>query len=275
MQAPEDNPRDLQRVPSVERAFDLLELLFYSGKELTLAEISRRLRIPKSSTHYLVSTLIKRGYLQRGKDSRRFLLGNRMREFAAASSAQFHLLKTCHPYMVDLVRKQDLTSLLAVLIGPEAVTIASVESPHDAGGWAWIGRHIDVHCTAQGKALIAYHSDYELEKLLGKRRLAIYTPKTIRTVYALKAALRQIRINGYAINDEEHVLGVRAVAAPIFDYTGAVVASISLRGLVPRMPTWRMEHIGKEVAATSHEISRHLSDPIPKGGFLDQCRAPK
>jgi hypothetical protein len=77
-------------------------------------------------------------------------------------------------------------------------------------------------------------------------------------VYALKAALRQIRINGYAINDEEHVLGVRAVAAPIFDYTGAVVASISLRGLVPRMPTWRMEHIGKEVAATSHEISRHL-----------------
>lgn len=256
--------QDLQRVPAVERAFDLLELLFYSGKELTLAELSRRLGIPKSSTHYLVSTLVKRGYLERGKQGRHFSLGSRMREFAAASSSQAQLRATYHPYMVELVRKLDLTSLLAVLIGLEAVTIASVESSHDTGGGAWIGRHIDVHCTAQGKALIAYHSDYELERLLGKRKLAIYTPRTIASLDALKAALREVRANGYAINDEEHVLGVRAVAAPIFDYTGTVVASLSLRALTPRFPGWRVAHVGKEVASVAHEISRHLSDPVPE-----------
>lgn len=264
----DSNLRDLQRVPAVERAFDLLELLVYSGKELTLSELSRRLGIPKSSTHYLVSTLASRGYLQRAKDGHHFSLGYRISEFAAASSAQSQLRATCHPYMVAIVRKLDLTALLAVLMGPEAVTIASVESTHDQGGGAWIGRHIDVHCTAQGKALIAYHSDHELQKILGKRKLSIYTPKTIASLDALKTALREVRIRGYATNDEEHVLGVRAVAAPIFDYTGTVVASLSLRALTGRMPIWGMEHVGKETASAAHEISRHLSDPLPEGRLL-------
>jgi DNA-binding IclR family transcriptional regulator len=251
-----------QPVPSVERAFDLLELLVYSGKGLTLMELSRRLGIPKSSMHYLVSTLVKRGYLVRDNDGHRFSLGYRMSEFAKAPSTQSQLPRTCRPYMVALVRKFDLTSLLAVLIGIEAVTIASVESSHDRGGGTWIGRHIEVHCTAQGKALIAYYSDHELEKLFGKRKFSIYTPKTIATLDALKVALREVRDKGYAVNDEEHTLGLRAVAAPIFDYTGTVVASLSLRVPTLRLPVWNIEHIGKEVSSVAHEISRHLSDPM-------------
>lgn len=253
---------EMQGIPSVERACDLLELLAYFRQELTLSELSRRLGIPKSTLHCLVSTLVTRGYLQRGKDGHHFSLGYRLSEFAVDFSVQSQLRTMCHPHMVAVVRKLDLTALLAVLVGLEAVTIASVESQHDNGGGAWIGRHIEVHCTAQGKALIAYHSDLELERLLLKHRPSIYTAKTMANLDALKAALREVRVNGYAVNDEEHVLGIRAVAAPIFDYTGSVVASLSLRAPTPRMPLSRLEHVGKEVASVAREISRHLRDPV-------------
>ena len=266
--------RSLERVPAVERAFDLLELLVYSDKGLTLSELSRRLAIPKSSTHYLVSTLVKRGFLQRGKDGHHLSLGYRISEFGSVFTAESQLRTTCRPFMVALSRKLDLTSTIAVLAGLEAVTISVVESSHDDGiGGAWVGVHSGVHCTAHGKALIAYHSDQELEKLLGKRKLAIFTPKTIATLDELKAALQKVRDNGYATNDEEHVPGARAVSAPIFECTGTVVASLAVRALDSRMPVSSLEYFGKEVASVAHEISRHLSDVVTKAWEPKELRA--
>ena len=93
-----------------------------------------------------------------------------------------------------------------------------------------VGRHLDLHCTAQGKALIASLGDEELEKLLAGRELAQFTPRTIRSLSALKAHLAEVRTNGFAVNDQEHVHGVRAVAAPVVDSPGAVIAAISVRG---------------------------------------------
>jgi len=148
--------------------------------------------------------------LQRTVDSRRYILGLCIFNLAEVCLAELQLRVVARPYLQDLVRELGLTAMLAVLKGAEAVLIDKVESLSDIGGGTWIGRHIDAHCTAQGKALIAHLSAAELEKILRDRRPAVFTKGTICSVETLKVELAEVRARGYAINDQEHVLGVRA-----------------------------------------------------------------
>lgn len=247
------------RLPAVDRAMSLFELLANAQRGLTLSEVSRKLNIPKSTAHYLVHTLVTRGYVQRGADRRHFSLGMRLADVASASSAELNLRMLVTPYLRRIATRINLTTTATVLRGAEAVIIARIESAQDSGGGAWIGRHIDLHCTAQGKALISTLSDGQLEKLLGGRELARYTPKTICSIGALKAHLEQVRTNGFAVNDEEHAVGVRAVAAPITNGPSGFAVAVSVRGSVSQIPITRFPQLGREMIIASREISMQLS----------------
>src|SRR4051794_32671035 len=143
------------RLPAVDRAMSLFELLANSQQGLTLSDLSRKLKIPKSTTHYLIHTLVTRGYVQRGVDDRHYLLGLRFADVASASPAELHLRNASMPYLRQISARFNLTATATVQRGAEAVIIAKYESFHDSGGGVWVGRHIDLHCTAQGKALIS------------------------------------------------------------------------------------------------------------------------
>jgi DNA-binding IclR family transcriptional regulator len=247
------------RLPAVDRAMNLLELLASSRGGLTLSELSRKLNIPKSTTYYLVYTLVTRGYVQR-ISSGRYTLGFRFADVASAATAGPNLNMLAKPHLRQIAARLNLTAMLAVLGGAEAVIIAKVTWARDgdAGGGAWVGRHLDLHCTAQGKALIANLPDDELDKLLTDRKLAHFTHKTIQSLPALKAHLAEIRANGYSVNDEEHVLGVRAVAAPVFDSWG-VVAAISVRGSTQQIPSARLRELGGDMLRAARDMSLQLS----------------
>ena len=247
------------RLPAVDRAMSLFELLANSQQGLTLSELSRKLIIPKSTTHYLIHTLVTRGYVQRGTDGRHYLLGLRFADVASASPAELHLRNLAMPYLRQIAQRLNLTATATVQRGAEAVIIAKVESYQDSGGGAWIGRHLDLHCTAQGKALISTLSDEKLDKLFGGRDMARFTAKTISSLTALKAHLALVRANGFAVNDEEQVPGVRAVAVPVTDMIGSVVASVSVRGSVSQIPVPRLTILGREMVFFSREISQNLS----------------
>ncbi len=235
------------RLPAVDRAMSLFELLANSQQGLTLSELSRKLNIPKSTTHYLIHTLVTRGYVQRGSDGRHYLLGLRFADVASASPAELNMRTLVTPYLRQIAARFSLTATATVQRGAEAVIIAKVESFQDGGGGAWIGRHIDLHCTAQGKALISTLTDEKLDKLFGGRELARFTPKTISSLTALKAHLALVRARGFAINDEEQVSGVRAVAVPVVDPIGAVVASVSVRGSTLQIPSPRLPMLAREM----------------------------
>ena len=224
------------RVPAVDRAMNLFELLASSRSGLTLSELSRKLNMPKSATHYLIYTLATRGYLQRTSDGRHSL-GLHFADVANASRAERTLGELAMPYLRQVSARFNLTATLTVLQGAEARIISRVISAHDGAGGAWVGHHIDLHCTAQGKALIAFQSDGELRMLFGGRELAQFTPKTIVSLSALKIHLAEVRANGFSVNDEEHEQGVRAVAAPVFDHLGMVVAAVSVRGTPDQIAT--------------------------------------
>jgi DNA-binding IclR family transcriptional regulator len=246
------------RLPAVDRAMSLFELLANSQQGLTLSELSRKLNIPKSTTHYLIHTLVTRGYVQRGTDGRHYLLGLRFADVASASPAELHLRNLAMPYLRRIALTLNLTATATVQRGAEAVIIAKVESFQDSGGGAWIGRHIDLHCTAQGKALISTLSDEKLDKLFGGRDMARFTPKTISSLTALKAHLALVRAKGFAVNDEEQVPGVRAVAVPVIDPIGSVVASVSVRGSIGQISVPRLTILGREMVLFSREMSQNL-----------------
>jgi IclR family acetate operon transcriptional repressor len=158
------------------------------------------------------------------------------------------------------VARLKLTSTVAVRYCAEAVIIGRVEYSQDCGGGAWIGRHIDLHCTAQGKALIAHLSDEAITRLFSGREMARFTPKTICSVTLLKKHCAEVRVRGYAVNDEEMVADVRAVSAPIVDATGTVIASVTVRGSLAQIPDWRIPELGREMIFMAQEISQRMSN---------------
>lgn len=245
-------------IPAVARAIDLLEILVTSGRGLTLSEVSQKLGIVKSSSHRLINSLLSRGYLQRGLDGHHYMLGDRVLQFADAAVVESQLRTVCSPHAQKLGEESGLTVLASVIRGFEAISFLKVASSKDNFPGATLGHHSDVHCTACGKAIIAYASDTELEKLFREKSLTRYTPNTVGSLEALKVDLAEVRARGYAINNEELAIGGRAVAAPIFNHIGRVVASICVRGSVDILPESRIPIYGKEVVATADEISRDL-----------------
>jgi DNA-binding IclR family transcriptional regulator len=247
------------RLPSVDRAMSLFELLANAQRGMTLSELSRKLSIPKSTTHYLLHTLVTRGYIQRGAGGRHYVLGLRFSDVASTSPAELNLRTMATPFLRQMTTRLNLTSTATILRGAEGVIIARIESLQDTGGGAWIGRHVDLHCTAQGKALISTLTEEHLNRLFAGRELAHYTSKTILSLTALKADLTQVRANGFALNDEEQVFGLRAIAVPVIDPIGAVVASVSVRGSTSQIPLSRVPQIARDVMLVARDLSQRLS----------------
>ena len=247
------------RLPAVDRAMSLLELLAVSRNGLTLSEVSRKLDIPKSTTHYLIYTLASRGYIQRTACGRHSL-GLRLSGIANESTVEVDMSILATPCLRQLAARVNLTATLSVLRGAEAVIISRATCLQDAGAGAWVGRHLDLHCTAQGKVLISALSDEELGRLFMRRELAQYTSKTVSSLDKLKAHLSEVRARGYAVNDEEQVHGVRAVAAPVLDCLGNIVMCVSVRGPISQIPYTRIPELGREMTRTAREISLQISN---------------
>ena len=158
------------------------------------------------------------------------------------------------PYLKQLAARLDLTTALTALRGAESVVIAIAAAAQVGGGGTWVGRHVDLHCTAQGKALISALSEEELGEIFGGREFAPFTSKTILSLSALKAHLAEVRACGYYVNDEEYFQGVRGVAAPIFDPLGVVVAAISVRGSSRQIPSSRLAGLGHEMVRAARDL---------------------
>jgi DNA-binding IclR family transcriptional regulator len=251
------------RLPAVDRALDLLELLSGSSAGVRLAEVSRILGIPKSTAHYLIYTLLRRDYIRRSSDGRSFILSPRISGLATVSEADRELRMVTCMELKELTDRLKLIALVAGLRGAEVVLIGQqIPTGSDEGG-TWAGHHADVHCTSLGKALIAHLSDKELEALLRDRPLARFTPNTICSLDRLRKHLAAVRAEGYAVNNEEHISGVRGVAAPVFNHVGKIIASVGVTGTITELPKWRIPGIGTELISVAAALSRKSVGGMP------------
>ena len=243
---------------AVERAIEILEAIAQRDSGMTNSEISRRLSIPKSSASYILRTLENRGYLRRERGTGKYKLGSRPQPRSAELRRVLASGMLPCPSLDASVELTGLTAHLAVLDNGEAVYLERAESPGFIRIDTWIGRRLDVHSTAVGKALVAFLPQTEVEEIVNERGLKKRTPRTITANAKFLRELGKVRDQGYAIDDEENNLGARCLAAPVLDNFGKAVAAVGVGGTTGQMDKPALGKARKAVKEAAREIADQI-----------------
>ncbi len=215
-------------VQSIDRTFDIIELLSREPRSIPMTEIGRRLDLHKSTVHRLLTTLRKRGYVEKEEETGNYKLGLGFVELASLYLNSLELKTEAIPFLNQLTKATGQTTFLAIMDEAEVVYMDKVETYHSLRRYTIIGKRLPMHTTSLGKAMLSGLKDSEIEALYPDRKLQLITKKTIPTFDILMKEIKQIRERGWAIDDEENEKGTRCVGAPIYDYRDRVIAAISL-----------------------------------------------
>jgi DNA-binding IclR family transcriptional regulator len=259
-------------VPAIERALTVLEFLCQSKRGFSLSEMSQRLRIPKSSTHLILATLERRGFLQKNTQTRRYSFGLQLVSLSRSALENLDLREEARPFLQTLMQKTSLTVHMAVLERNEAVIIEKVEAPGLLRLATWIGRRMDVNCTGVGKALIAFLPNDEFDQLIRTKSFARHNARTIISINAFKQEIVRIRQRGYALDDEEDEIGFRCVGVPIFDESQKAVAAISVSGTINQISIDRVPRLANIVKQLAEKLSSRLGCVTPESASWNKVR---
>jgi DNA-binding IclR family transcriptional regulator len=243
---------------AVERALAMLESVAQEPEGLSNADISRNLKIPKSSASYILRTLEKQGYLNRDAGSGKYRVGLKVLSLSRGALSGLDVREVALPIMRRLMEQTNLTCHLAILDGPDAVYIEKVEPEGFIKMDTWVGRRMRVHATSVGKALVAHIPQERLEKILRERGMEKRTPKTITTLPRLLKELDKVRQQNYAVDDEENNLGARCVGAPVFNQSGSIEASLGLSGTINQVNAQTMPRILEALKDAARHVSMQL-----------------
>lgn len=256
-------------VPALQRGLAILELLSDSPKGLTLPQVARKLKIPKSTAHCLLVTLERTGYLTRPAVLNRYRLGFKLLGLAGAALFHVELRTKARPHMRELAERTALTVHMAVLEKSEAVIIEKVEAPQTRRLATWPGKRMDVHCTALGKVLLAGVDDETLRKIVREHGLPRHNENTIASLRRLREEMDTVRERGFAMEDEEDEIGCRCLGAGIRDETGRIVAAVSLSGTINEVHSGNAAQLSALLLTTVSRISEDLKqspEPIQPTG---------
>ncbi len=248
-------------VQSVDRALKLLDILIDKKEAISLSEISEIAELNISTTHRLLNTLVQRGFVTQTEESSKYKLGYRLFEIAGILEDQINLKRIVRPYLEEIVEECNETANLVVLDGAEVVYIDQVESTNMMRMFAQVGSKGPAHSLGSGKALLAYVDETKLDKLLAELELKQFTENTITEPEKLKEHLKEIREQGYAVDNEEMEEGVSCAAAPIRNRDGKVIAAISVSGPNIRIDQqFLQQELVPLVKKQSEKISRKLKE---------------
>ncbi len=241
---------------SVTRALKTLELVAEAG-ELGVTELGRRLGVHKATASRLAATLAERGLLERDSATDRYRLGFGLIRLAGAAMAGLDLVRTARPMLEELAEETRETVTLGVVSGEEVVSIDQVTGTRSIVSVSWVGRRNSLHTTSTGKVFLAFMEDAERERRLGSA-LERETKRTIVDAAQLRTQLGEIRRRGYAQTLEELEEGLNAVAAPVRQADGQVVAALSVSGPAFRMRPVDLPRVGRLTMEAAGTISRRL-----------------
>ncbi|MGZ5299948.1 MAG: IclR family transcriptional regulator [Actinomycetota bacterium] len=249
---------------SVARAIRALELIAEAGA-LRVTELGRLLDVHKATASRLIATLAERGLVERDPVSEKYRLGFGLIRLAGAAMAGLDLVRTAHPILEDLAERTHETVNLGVLSGDAVVYVDQISGTRAIVSVSWVGRRTPLHCTSNGKVLMANMPEPERDRLVA-RPLERPTAHTIADPATLIVQLREIRIRGYAQTLEELEEGLNAVAAPVRGSDGEVVAALSVSGPAFRMRAVDLPRIARLTMEAAGAVSRRL-------GYVDRGRA--
>lgn len=242
---------------SLAKALRVCELFDGERNELSLSEIARALGSRPGSIYPIVYTLAESGYLERDPDTKRFRLGLKFLALANHILSSLDVRDKAKPVLRKLARELQVNAHLAVLYEGEVLYLDREEAAPSVVIPSVIGRRVPAHCTALGKILLAYHPG-EADRLTRAGEFPKLTPRTISDPRALREELEKVRLQGYAVDDEEFHLGNFCVAAPVRNYRGTVVAAISISLAKSRLEEEPREKFVEAVLAGADGVSRAM-----------------
>lgn len=246
------------KIQVVDRVFQIVDLLAEARGGVSLGDVAAKLKLTKSTAHRLLMVLEGERYVERNTTTGKFTLGSRIMELGLTAAARLDVYDAARPRLHSLMEETGETAHLAVLRDGDVVTLMAVESRQTLRAPRAAGARTPAHCTSLGKAILAYVSEDELKEYTDSCAFPTFTPKTIGSAEKLLADLRLVRRRGYAIDDEEWELGLRCIAAAVFDRAGTPVAAIGISGPVFRIGRDRLPVLARAVSAAAKGISQSL-----------------
>ena len=246
-------------VQSVDRAVSVLEILARNGA-VGVSDVAAEIGVHKSTAFRLLATLEDRDLVEQTQDRGKYRLGFGILRLAGTIPGRLGVTSQGRPVCEALAADLGETVNVAVLQAQYAVNIDQVRGGAAVAVQNWVGQLTPLHATSSGKVLLAQLGVEERHTLLAAAGLDRFTRRTVTSVTKLERQLAHGREVGYAVTLEEYEEGLNAVAAPIRDHTGQVVAAVSVSGPAYRFGELRMQEVAPRVVAAGNEISRRLGN---------------
>jgi IclR family transcriptional regulator, acetate operon repressor len=243
---------------ALEKALDIFEAIGSEPQGISQADLSARLKVPRTTLYRLLASLVARGLVRRDPVRRVYLLGFKCFELARQAHSSGDLVAASASEMRALRDLTGETAYLGIAEGYEILSLERFDGAHSERSNAALGQRKPMHCTSQGKATLASMSEGKRDQLIREMPLKPVTPKTIVDRRRLVAEIRVSAARGYSIDDEEIVEGIRCVGAAIIDADGVVRGAISVAGPAWRMTLERFENLGPEIAEAARRIGAEL-----------------
>jgi DNA-binding IclR family transcriptional regulator len=243
---------------SLERGLRLVETVALNGGATSLAEAARRTGLHRSTAHHLLQTLVSLGYLRQDAETRGYELSAKPFQLTGRTWSPEQLGAIGEPYLAELTRKSGEGSSFAAYRDGAVTVVAKREPEGPVRVVQDVGARRPLHCTAVAKAILPWLPAPELAGLLARMRFERYTAKTINARPAFEAELRRVRSAGHAIDDEEHIEGIRCIAMPVFGHAGQVLGSMCALGPKARMTYQKLRALREPLGELAREMSRRL-----------------
>jgi IclR family transcriptional regulator, acetate operon repressor len=240
-----------ESIRAVERALDVLQCFNSQTPELTMSQISERIRINKSTVHRLLLTLERNRFVEREPSTGMYRPGLRLLQMASLALEQNSLRRIAAPFLQNLCNAYRENVNLALLDGADVVYVDVIEGSQRVKLAAVLGQRLPAFCTASGKALLAFLPEDRVRHIL-ERGMPSYTAATITSFENFFEEAGRIRTRGFAISEQEFEEGINAIAAPVCNEP---VASISIAGPAYRLTPERMLELGPSLLATARDIA--------------------
>ncbi len=250
------------RVQVLDRTIAVLRSVADADTDLAAGEIAKQLRLHKSTVHRLLVVLEHYRLIKKGPDGT-YRLGTGLIELGDRASTRLKLSERAEPFLRDLASQTGEGAHVTILSGTEMLSIAHVEGRWSLQSLTRTGHRTQIHCTAAGKAVLAFLPEEACDDLIARLSLKRNTRRTIVKPSAIKLELMRVRSAGFAVDDEEFEEGLRCVGAPVFDHRGHVIASISMAAPVFRLRKERIPHVARMVIAAARGLSADVGHQSP------------
>ena len=245
-------------VQSLDRAFDILELLSKEQHGLSITDISKKLDLHKSTVFRLLNSLKNRSYIQQNSETLKYSIGYEFIELSSLYLNNLELKTEAEPILRKLSQKTTQTVFLAIMQDHQAMYIDKVEQFNSLRKYSIIGTKTPLHCTALGKSLLLGMSEKEIKDFYKRHDFEVFTKNTIKDIDKLLDDIKISKERGWTYDNEEIEEGVNCLASPIFDYRSNVIAAVSTSWNIKATLPVTKENMVIHVKEAAEEISINM-----------------